>query len=88
MADNIVDVKPVTEREFLEVENLSKYFPVGFDFFGRPNKFLKAVDGVSFKLKKGKTLGIVGESGCGKTTMGRTLLRLYDITSGDVYFKG
>ena len=93
MADNNIEVNtaepvPATEREFLEVENLCKYFPVGFDFFGRPNKFLKAVDGVSFKLKKGKTLGIVGESGCGKTTMGRTLLRLYDITSGDVYFKG
>jgi peptide/nickel transport system ATP-binding protein len=55
---------------------------------GKPTRFLKAVDNVSFKLEKGKTLGIVGESGCGKTTMGRTILRLYDITSGKVYFKG
>ena len=75
-------------RAFLEVENLCKYFVVDTNFFGKPTKFLKAVDGVSFKLEKGKTLGIVGESGCGKTTMGRTLLRLYDVTSGDVWLKG
>ena len=73
---------------FLEVKNLCKYFTVDTNFFGKPTKFLKAVDGVSFKLDKGKTLGIVGESGCGKTTMGRTLLRLYDVTSGDVWFRG
>lgn len=72
----------------LEVKNLKKYFVVGTDFFGRPNKYLRAVDEVSFTLEKGKTLGIVGESGCGKTTMGRTLLRLYDITGGEIYFKG
>lgn len=72
----------------LEVKNLTKYFVVGKSFFGRPNAFLKAVDGISFKLKKGKTLGIVGESGCGKSTMGRTLLRLYDKAGGEVWFKG
>ena len=72
-------------QAFLEVKNLCKYFTVDTTFFGRPTKFLKAVDGVSFRLE---TLGIVGESGCGKTTMGRTLLRLYDVTSGEVYFKG
>ena len=69
-------------QAFLEVKNLCKYFTVDTTFFGRPTKFLKAVDGVSFRLEKGKTLGIVGESGCGKTTMGRTLLRLYAVTSG------
>ena len=73
---------------FLEVKNLSKHFVVGTNFFGRPNAWLRAVDNVSFKIEKGKTLGIVGESGCGKTTMGRTLLRLHDITSGEVWFKG
>ena len=73
---------------FLEVKNLCQHFVVGRSFFGKPNAWLKAVDNVSFKLEKGKTLGIVGESGCGKTTMGRTILRLYDITSGDVWFKG
>lgn len=73
---------------FLEVRNLCKYFVVGTNFFGRPNRWLKAVDNVSFKLQKGRTLGIVGESGCGKTTMGRTILRLHDVTSGEVWFKG
>ena len=72
----------------LEVKNLKKHFPVGTNFFGKPTKFLRAVDDVSFTLKKGKTLGIVGESGCGKTTMGRTILRLYDVTGGEVWFKG
>ena len=67
---------------------MSRYFVVGKDFFGRPTKYLKAVDGVTFKLQKGQTLGIVGESGCGKTTMGRTILRLYDVTKGEVWFKG
>ncbi len=76
------------EEILLEVKNLCQYFPVETNFFGEPVKFLKAVDDVSFKLKKGKTLGIVGESGCGKTTMGRSVLHLYDITSGEVYFKG
>ncbi len=72
----------------LEVRNLKKHFVVGKTFFGKPIKWLKAVDNVSFALKKGKTLGIVGESGCGKTTMGRTILRLYDVTGGEVWFKG
>ncbi len=70
------------------VKGLKKYFPVAKNMLGKPLKFLKAVDDVSFTLKKGKTLGIVGESGCGKTTMGRTILRLYDVTGGEVWFKG
>lgn len=82
------DEKKEREEILLEVKNLCQYFPVEYNFFGEPVKFLKAVDDVSFKLKKGKTLGIVGESGCGKTTMGRSILHLYDITSGEVYFKG
>ncbi len=82
-------IAPVaTEEPLLEVKNLKKYFVVDTTFFGKPKKFLKAVDNVSFSLKKGKTLGIVGESGCGKTTMGRTILRLYDVTDGEIYFKG
>lgn len=76
------------EAPLLEVKNLKKYFVIDTDFFGRPTKYLRAVDDVSFTLEKGKTLGIVGESGCGKTTMGRTLLRLYDVTGGEVWFKG
>ena len=54
----------------LEVSGLKQYFPVAKDIFGKPIAFLRAVDGVSFKLPRGKTLGIVGESGCGKTTLG------------------
>lgn len=72
----------------LEIDDLKKYFAVDKNLLGKPTKFLKAVDGVSFKINKGKTLGIVGESGCGKTTMGRTILRLYDVTGGDIWFKG
>lgn len=91
MTDNQRENASVAEENsspLLEVKNLKKYFVVEKTFFGKPLKYLRAVDDVSFKLEKGKTLGIVGESGCGKTTMGRTLLRLYDITDGEIWFKG
>ena len=65
----------------LKVEHLCQYFRLG-------RKDLKAVDDVSFDIKKGETFGLVGESGCGKTTTGRSIIKLYDITSGNVYFKG
>ena len=81
-------IETAQDEVLLEVKNLKKYFVVGKTFLGKPNAFLKAVDNVSFTLKKGKTLGIVGESGCGKTTMGRTILRLYDVTGGEIIFKG
>lgn len=66
----------------LKVDHLKKYFKIGH------KGILKAVDDVSFTVKKGETLGVVGESGCGKTTCGRTCIGLYDKTGGDVYFKG
>ena len=72
----------------LQVKNLKKYFPIGKSFLKQNRTFLKAVDGVSFNLCSGKTVGIVGESGCGKTTMGRTILRLYDVTEGQIIFEG
>jgi peptide/nickel transport system ATP-binding protein len=72
----------------LIVKNQKKYFPIKKNFFGKPTHFLRAVDDVSFTVEKGKTLGIVGESGCGKTTLGRTILRLHEITSGEVIYKG
>ena len=80
--------QPLDPNALLEVRNLKKYFPVESDFLGRPTKYLKAVDDVSFKIKKGTTLGIVGESGCGKTTLGRTILRLHPSTDGEIYFNG
>ena len=70
----------------LEVKHLKKYFPVRTGFFHRTD--LKAVDDVSFCLNKGETLGIVGESGCGKTTLGRTILRLEEPTGGDILYEG
>lgn len=70
----------------LKVEGIKQYFPVSKDIFGRPTAYLRAVDGVSFELERGKTLGIVGESGCGKTTLGRTILRLYDVTEGSALY--
>ncbi len=81
---------PQTEvcENIVEVKNLKKYFPVGKSFWGKPTGYLKAVDDVSFAIKRGSTLGIVGESGCGKTTLGRTILRLHPITSGQVFFEG
>ncbi|RNB86151.1 ABC transporter ATP-binding protein [Brevibacillus panacihumi] len=66
----------------LEVRDLKKHFSMSSDFV------LKAVDGVSFSIRKGETLGLVGESGCGKSTLGRTLIRLYENTDGEVLFKG
>ena len=87
--ENLPDMSNAPDEDvLLDVRHLKKHFVVGTNFFGKPTKWLKAVDNVSFSLKKGKTLGIVGESGCGKTTMGRTILRLYDVTGGEVWFKG
>ena len=65
----------------LKVENLCQYFRMG-------SHVNKAVDKVSFEIYRGEVFGLVGESGCGKTTTGRSIIKLYDITSGDVYFKG
>ncbi len=70
----------------LEVNDLKQYFPVRTGWFG--SLPLKAVDGVSFNIKPGETLGLVGESGCGKTTVGRTILHLYKPTAGDVIYNG
>ena len=75
-------------NEILRVEHLKKYFPIETDFFGRPTRWLRAVDDISFSLDKGTTIGVVGESGCGKTTLGRTILRLYDTNGGKIYFEG
>jgi len=72
----------------LEVENLKKHFPIRMGLWGRVQGHVKAVDGVSFDIQQGETLGVVGESGCGKTTLGRMLLRLIDATEGSIFFAG
>ncbi len=74
--------------DLLEVRDLKKYYPVRRGLFGRSNQTVKAVDGVSFGVKQGETLGLVGESGCGKTTAGRCILRLIEPDSGEVRFDG
>ena len=72
----------------LDVRNLKKYFPVHRGILGRTVGHVKAVDGVSFQLRRGETLGLVGESGCGKSTTGRAILRLVEPTAGQVIFDG
>ena len=75
-------------QQLLEIKNLKKYFPVRKGLFQRVVGHVRAVDDVSLAIKPGETLGLVGESGCGKTTVGRTLLRLYEPTSGEIQFDG
>ena len=78
-----------TENDYLlEVNNLVKWFPIKSSFFKRTIGNVKAVDGVSFKIRRGETMGLVGESGCGKSTCGRTILRLQEKTSGEVLLDG
>lgn len=76
------------KKPLLEVKNIKKWFPTKKSPFSREKVYIKAVDGVSFTLNAGETLGVVGESGCGKSTMGRTVLRLLEPTEGQVIFDG
>jgi len=84
--EKIYDTKPIyLSNTLLKVENLKVYFPVKRSFTGKILKEFKAVDDVSFSIAKGETVGLVGESGCGKTTLGRALIRLIEPTSGNVF---
>jgi oligopeptide transport system ATP-binding protein len=74
------------DKKLIEVQHLQQYFPAGGR--GKKKKYVQAVDDVSFYIKKGETLGLVGESGCGKTTVGRTILRLYEPTDGTIIYDG
>lgn len=85
-----LDYTPVTydDQYILMVNQLKKYFPIKGGLMSQTVGHVKAVDGVTFNLKRGHTMGLVGESGCGKTTVGRTILRLYEPTGGEVIFDG
>lgn len=97
-AINAVTIDPETTKQrmadlqkgepVLQVRNLKTYFPTKRNFFGKVLSWVKAVDDVSFDVFKGETLGLVGESGCGKTTLGRTILRLAPATDGSIIYKG
>jgi len=76
------------KNNILEVTDLKKHFPINRGFLGRQVGAVKAVDGITFSIQKGETLGMVGESGCGKSTAGRTILQLYQPTDGHVYYEG
>jgi len=80
--------KLYAQKPILQIKNLKTYFPLKRNFFGKVTEEVKAVDDVTFDVYPGETLGLVGESGCGKTTLGRTVLRLVDPTAGEVIFKG
>ena len=78
----------MSDTPLVEIRNLEKHFHVGSNFFGKNPRYLKAVDGVDLTINRGETLGLVGESGCGKSTLARTLIRLYEPSSGQISFDG
>lgn len=88
--NHIKEVRPLTKNNhvLLEIKNLKKYFPLKKGIFGGVLSSIHAVDDVSLTVRKGRTLGLVGESGCGKTTLGRALLRLVEPTSGEIIYNG
>ena len=87
-SENLFKDAEKNPENLLVVKNLKKYFPIKSSFFKMTVGNVKAVDGISFKIKRGTTMGLVGESGCGKSTIGRTILRLQDKTDGEVFFNG
>ena len=88
MEEKYLQIDPSKTDNVLEVIDLKQYFPIKAGLLQRVVGHVKAVDGISFTIKRGKTMGLVGESGCGKTTVGKTILRLYKKTGGEVHFFG
>ncbi len=84
----IIGVEEKKNEFILEVKNLQTWFPQKKGLFGKVESYVKAVDEVSFSVRKGETLGLVGESGCGKTTLGRSILRLIEPTGGELHYAG
>lgn len=78
----------MSNKPLIEINNLKKYFPIKKGLMNKTAHYLKAVDDVSFTINKGETLGLVGESGCGKTTCGRTIIKLYEPTDGQIIYDG
>ncbi|MDO5348858.1 MAG: dipeptide ABC transporter ATP-binding protein [Lachnospiraceae bacterium] len=78
----------MSTENLLQVTGLKKYYPAGSDLFGRNKRYVKAVDGINLTIRRGETLGLVGESGCGKSTFGKSVLRLIEPTEGQVIFEG
>src|SRR6266542_3733321 len=74
------------EQVLLDVRNLKMWFPRRKGFLGRDVSYVKAVDDISFSIRRGETLGLVGESGCGKTTVGRCIMRVYEPTAGEIIY--
>ena len=80
---------PNEEKDLiLKVDNLKMHFPIHKGLLGKTVGYVRAVDGVSFEIERGKTFGLVGESGCGKTTVGKCVLRIYSPTDGDITYNG
>lgn len=80
--------KTPSEKYLLEIKDLKKWFPIKSKQFSKEKTYVKAVNGISFNVMASETIGVVGESGCGKSTMGRSILRLIEPTSGEIYFNG
>ena len=88
LPSNSIPAAAPVDGSLLKVQGLKKHFPIRKGLLGRTVGYVYAVDGVSFSVRKGETLGLVGESGCGKSTIGRCLLRLYEPTDGRIFFQG
>ncbi|MCP1307577.1 ABC transporter ATP-binding protein [Paenibacillus tyrfis] len=81
-------IHPADQDVLIDVRGLKKYFPAERSLFGRTTRHMKAVDDISFQIYRGETFGLVGESGCGKSTTGRSVIRLYDVTAGEIRYEG